>query len=187
MWHDEDQGWSEVPNGEEATTTGCFAVIKAVDALKRRREFDPVRDFPGIEFNGAHPAASPPSPYTLILDRTLQHIQLQRPGGDLVLECRLHGASEWAVLERMATRHQEHGSDQHGRSTPIEELCRRPGVDIKPDSAVRAIRRLNTSLTSAAFDHGVQLPDLIEKFGHGRRYLMTQVDTVVFDERPVET
>lgn len=102
-----------------------------------------------------------------------------------MLSCGIRGRAQWGVLLAIAERHAEAKEDQLAQAIPIEALACL--CDVKPDSAVRTIRRLNTRLTEEAARNGEFLQNLIEHIvardTTENRYGFEQVEVVINGHR----
>ena len=184
-------GWADYEDGFP-TTTGCFAVVMAVRALKRAHPFDPERDIPAA-VAAASDEAGPDdprqrelhSPFRLTLYRAERLVEVTETKTGSSFRCKLHEPSEWAILEMLAQRHvTTKGRDLMTQSIPVEELAAKRQVPLL--EALDIIAAVNTQLISASRHAGGHfLPQLVEQIVPGEtdenRYGFERVDVRILE------
>jgi hypothetical protein len=156
LWNEEHQGWADL-RGLEASTSGSYAVISAVHTLKRAWPFDPFEHLNVRAHRRAgHVNNSPHALRVLRISAAEQRIQLHDHAGTMIVETKVDGPSQWAILLALATRHHEAASngstDQTEMTISLEECARlcNGGKGAKPESVTRTLRRLHEKLATEA-------------------------------------
>ncbi len=156
LWNEEHQGWADRP-GLKASTSGSYAVISAVHALKRVWPFDPFEHLGLRPHRRAGPGGTPPRAHrVLYVSGPERSIRIEDSAGGLILQTRIEGPSQWLILLTLATRHHEavsRGSTNQTEMTVSLAECaqlRSNGKAAKPESVTRALRRLHEKLAAEA-------------------------------------
>jgi hypothetical protein len=191
LWVEQVGAWSHYRGGI-ASTTGSFAVIAAVHALKRAFEFDPIvhletghRDGPGRSTRRRVPRAR----LRLELASQDRMVRILNQHDETMVDCRIQGDSQWRVLEVVAMHHLEAEAqhDQMAQTIALDDLAAKVGTTT--GATVKAISRVNKQLTRLADqNHNQFLPALIEdvrpKGSSGHRYGLEELDVVVVPDSP---
>jgi hypothetical protein len=190
LWDPETGAWGEFIGGK-GTTSGSFAVVAAVRALKRAAEFDPFVDlgYP-IRVASRRFARGARSRRTLQLYPDTQRVRIQDRDGTVLADGRLLGTSQWAILLHAAKHHiaKAPSGDQAVQTFSSAELA--AITSVQPASVQRTIRRLNASLKDLVAEQRPRefLSDLIEDItpeGSGeRKYGFDEVDIVIETGQP---
>lgn len=195
-------GWADYPGGFP-TTTGCFAVVMAVRALKRAHGFDPDRDILGEGLTADRSWTSDPSlwreqpdadqergrlhsPFRLTLFRAARVVEITNTQDHFTFKCELSDASQWGLLEMLADQHvTAKRRDLLAQSISVHELAERRQIPL--GTTVDLIDALNAELARASESAGGDfLPDLVEHIVPGEtsenRYGFERVDIQIVDE-----
>jgi hypothetical protein len=183
LWVDEKNGWAVI-RGWRPTTTGCFAVVSAVHALKRAFDFDPEQHLLGFEPEAGPEPPPARSPLAITLSLAEQHVLIEDQAGECLVSCNIRGGAQWRVLVAIAKQHLSAQDDEVAQAIPVEALAARFGV--KPSSVARTVRRVNEKLSDEATMSGCHLQGLIEHVVAGdttqNRYGFEQVEEVILRE-----
>lgn len=198
LWSTEHHAWADGP-GLKASTSGSYAVMAAVHALKRAYPFDP------FEHLGIRPQHSPNSSNKsprahrkLYISIPQQSIRLEDDSGDLIVQTPVPGRSQWSILLALARRHHEaisKGSNSQTDMTISLEDCARLGANDKgttTEAVERTIRRLHEMLAREAMKYSHRgFVDLIEDHVPGgsteRRLALEEIDVYFTDGLPALT
>jgi hypothetical protein len=152
LWRDGNHGWADEP-GLEASMSGGYAVISAVQTLKRVWDFDPYEHL-GILMQHRGKVKSPPprAPRILNVCTNERSIRIEDDRGDLILQTRLGGKAQWPFVLMLANRHHEAVSKGTTNKTEmtisLDEYAR--ALKTKPESVIRTRRRLHEKLVKEA-------------------------------------
>lgn len=183
LWDDRTGAWA-VQQGQDASTTGSYAVLAAVRALKNAWPFDPVsaHGLPKSKRTATKPASQVATNGSAARQRQVrlapdkQAIWISDPeisDGEFFVAWDSKAKSQWGILEAMLLLKQKANEsdrpDQYDYTLSPEELAayaKSAGID--PDTVDRTIRRINEKIAEAAAVVRIpSFPALIEKIVPG--------------------
>jgi hypothetical protein len=187
LWDEENGAWS-VQQGHRASTTGSYAVLAALRALKNRSEFDPVKaygltvnsngqkDRSGEAIPGRQRAGTGNSQRQVRLIPDQQRISIKDPelsDREFFVDWDSRARSQWGILEHMLRlklkANESQRQDQYEYTVSPAELAtyaKHEAVD--PATVDRTIRRINQKIAAAAAEVRIHsFPLLIEKIVPG--------------------
>lgn len=183
LWDDDTGAWA-VQQGHDASTTGSYAVLAAVRALKNAWQFDPVPAYglarsnqatkrPASQAAGSVTAAKQPDFQRKVrLAPNKQGIWISDPqisDDEFFVAWDSKAKSQWGILEVMLLLKQKVNEskrpDQYDYTLSPEELAAYAKSEgIGPDTVDRTIRRINERIAAAAAEVRIpSFPALIEK------------------------
>lgn len=192
IWNEQQGAWATHPGGD-ASTTGSFAVITAVAALKQAFPFDPIAHLHGLR--GKRPrrreaSRQPQGRRTMLVEEESRSVSVFDERGVLLAQCTILGRRRWAILLEIARRHHRASRRQPVDQATMTVSARELGLrnDVREDSVARTIRRLNDDFVAAAMELGnLSFKHLFEQMtvagSTEHRYGMEEV-VVQFRDRP---
>lgn len=164
LWMEEFSAWSHTPGPRaRPSTTGSFAVITAVRAIKRSRLSDPFAPMPNIKWRRAsalHPRAPTADYYTMSIHREDHSVRVADAIHGVVLECNIVGDKRWPLLLALAERHHANAGTRDQRAQTMTERELAVSLGVEPDSVRTSVTRLNRYLSERAVGF---LPGLVER------------------------
>jgi hypothetical protein len=189
LW--KDHGWTDVPGMKEPLMSGSYAVISAVHTLKRVWQFDPFDDLRIAAPRSRRVENSLRPRRVLYVSPSQKTIRIV-DNGTFVVQSHIAGRSQWQVLFRLATRHQqalERGSKNQTDMTVSLEECAQfcnEGAGVGTESVRRTVKRLHEKLGQEAKRHSrsafVPLIDPHVPPGTTERRLALEETEVIFVE-----
>jgi hypothetical protein len=195
LWNEEQHGWADLP-GFEASTSGSYAVVSAIHTLKKAWPFDPFRAL-GVRAKRGHGRGHGPPRANRILYiiASERAIRVDDRFGDIEVQTRIRGDSQWAFLEELATRHEsaeKRGcTDLDEMTLGLEEFARacKGGTGAQLPSAIKTIDRLQDKLAAEAREQ--RKPDFLKLIEDHvppgtteQRYALEEIEVKFVDEFP---
>jgi hypothetical protein len=182
LWDDDAGAWA-VQQGHDASTTGSYAVVAAVRALKNAWSFDPAVAYRvGAEPGGGKrevaraTTSRPASPRTVRLLPGVSGIAIRDPelsDQEFEVVWDEKAKSQWgmlkALLDRRVGASENPNADQYDYTLSPTELAQfTPSKTIDDASVVRTIRRINEKIAEEAQSIRIaKFPALIEEIVPG--------------------
>jgi hypothetical protein len=199
LWDEETGAWA-VQQGHDASTTGSYAVLSAVRALKNAWEFDPHvvykvprKDPPrrskgsGLVRAGRTNGKATARQVRLIGGRPAVYIlDPELSSQEFYVVWDTKAKSQWEIfrrlLDRKAQANRKENPSQYDYTLSVSELAGRS--DLKPGTVERTIRRINERIAEVAATEARirSFPRLVEKIipgdSHQVRYGIEETEVV---------
>jgi hypothetical protein len=154
LWDETRGGWGDVP-GAPATTAASFAVIMASHTMRMAWPFDPAEQL-GITLprrsQRDHDTVTAKPRRTLYLIEQTRTVRIDDQMGDLIVETKIRGNSQWAILWAAARRQHEAklagSTNQDEMAISLTELSQQ--LTVTHESIEKTVRRLHAKLAEAA-------------------------------------
>jgi hypothetical protein len=191
LWNEEQDGWSHGRAGADVTPTGCYAVVRAVQALAHAYRFDPNDLLKKKPSRSRSTVSSARRKIAIDAEGRLTVIDL----GDQVLVDRFAlrqraSKTNEQIIRLLARRQRDHlhGAEAQGSMTTAEIAS---ALNLQEQSVSKAITRLNANLSAATpIDDGT-LVELIQPVGATRSLANRRwrIDATAFEleDRPPDT